>query len=267
MRDRIYIGDLEQHKYAKLNYKNKKTINIENNLHIITKNCHEPIISQELFYKVQEMLDKKSNEYNFTQNGITHLFRGLAFCGKCHAPVTYTKNHGKYFRGICSTYKKLGKDYCNNVNIREDYLIDTVLNDLKKTINAYIKQDDLKISKNINNDNSKQIFSINSKIKNNENYLLNLYKDKVDGKITDDMFKTLSERISKENISLEDNLKILTSTKTSETDDKEIKKLIKQALAFDKIDRNLLLKLIDKIEIDDKNNIKIFYNFKNPCSL
>ena len=38
---------------------------------------------------------------------------------------------------------------------------------------------------------------------------------------------------------------------------------IKELLEFneDNIDRNLLLKLIDKIEIDD-NNIEIYYKFK-----
>lgn len=68
LRDVIYIGTLEQHKYAKLNYKSKKTINVDKHLHIITKNCHEPIISLELYQKVQEILDKKSNEYNYTEN-------------------------------------------------------------------------------------------------------------------------------------------------------------------------------------------------------
>lgn len=67
LRDVIYIGTLEQHKYSKLNYKSKKTINVDKNLHIISENCHEPIISLELYQKVQEMLDKKSNEYNYTE--------------------------------------------------------------------------------------------------------------------------------------------------------------------------------------------------------
>ena len=31
LRDQIYIGDLVQHKYAKLNYKSKKTVNIDKN--------------------------------------------------------------------------------------------------------------------------------------------------------------------------------------------------------------------------------------------
>lgn len=194
------------------------------------------------------------------------MFRGLAFCGKCHAPITYTKNHGKHFIGICSTYKKLGKSYCNNVNLKENYLIETVFNNLRTTIKEFVKQDSLKVNKPINSDYSKQIAAITSKLKENENYLVNLYKDKVNGNITDELFKTLSDEISKEKSMLEDNFKILKESNSNPTDEKEIRKIIKELLELNpsNIDRNLLLKLINKIEIDNKNQIKIFYNFKNP---
>lgn len=194
------------------------------------------------------------------------MFRGLAFCGKCHTPITYTKNHGKHFNGICSTYKKLGKLYCNNVNLKEDYLIETVLHNLRNIITEYVKQDSLKVTKTINSSYSKQIAAINSKLKENENYLVNLYKDKVNGNITDEIFRTLSNEILKEKSMLEDNFKILKEFNSQPTNENEIRKIIKEQLKLNPntIDRNLLLKLINKIEIDNKNQIKIFYNFKNP---
>ena len=212
------------------------------------------------------MLDKKSNDFNYVQDGSTHLFRGLAFCGKCHAPVTYTKNHGKYFRGICSIYKKLGKNYCNNVNLREDELIQTVMDNLRSMIQEFVTQDDLKIKQTINNDNAKQITQIQSKLKENDNYLVNLYKDKVDGKITEEVFLTLSENISKDKIRLENNLKLLNDSKPPETNEKEVRQTMEQLLELqeDNINRNLLLKLIDKIEINNKNEVKIFYKFREP---
>lgn len=266
LRDRIYIGDLVQHKYAKLNYKTKKTINIDKDSYIITENCHEPIITKELYDNVQIMLDKKSNEYNYVGRGTPHLLRGLVFCSYCSAPVTYTKNHGKHFRGICSTYKKHGKSYCNNVNIREDYLIQTVINDLRNTIKSYVKNENLETTSIIKEDNSKQIDSINSKIKENEKYLANLYKDKVNGLITEEMFTSLSLEYSNEKARLTKILNTLLENENKKVDEKEIKESINKLLELpeDNIDKNLLLKLIDKIEIDNKNKIKIFYNFKNP---
>lgn len=269
LRDQIYIGDLVQHKYAKLNYKSKKTVNIDKNSYIISENCHEPIITKKLFYNVQDMLDKKSNEYNYVGSGTPHLLRGLVFCSKCGSRITYTKNHGKHFRGICSTYKKYGKSYCNNVNIREDYLIHTVLNDLRNNIESYAEVESLRIPPLFLEDNTKQINAINSKIKENENYLVNLYKDKVNGLISEEIFSTLFQEYSKEKESLIKVLNTLTKNKKQKTDNKEIKKLVNQLLKLpeNNINKNLLLKLIDKIEIDNKNQIKIFYNFKNPHKL
>ncbi len=270
LRDQIYIGDLVQHKYAKLNYKNKKTINLNKEAYIIAENCHEPIVSKELFYSVQEMLDMKSNEYNYIKGSIPHLLRGLVFCGKCHTPVTYTKNHGKNFFAICSTYKKFGKSYCNNVYLREDYLIDTVLSCLKETIKKYVNQNDLNIPHFPQKDNSKQIIFIYRKLKESEKYLISIYKDKVDEKISDDLFQTISSNIAKEKKQLENKLATLNAPSNSKpNDEKEIRKFIHQALTLEnkKNYRNLLLKLINKIEIDNKNELKIYYNFKNPCEL
>lgn len=105
LKDRIYIGDLVQHKYASVNYKIKKVVKIEKDKNIIIENHHEPIIAKEEFWKVQEMLEQKSNECN-RYNREPHILTGIAFCKQCGARITYTKNHGKEFKIICSNYKK-----------------------------------------------------------------------------------------------------------------------------------------------------------------
>jgi len=269
LRDRIYTGDLVQHKYSKLNYKTNKTINIDKNSYIITENCHEPIIPKEIYDNVQIMLDKKSNEYNYANKGSPHLLRGLVFCSCCGAPITYTKNHGKHFIGICSTYKKHGKSYCNNVNIREDYLIQTIFNALRNIIRLYVKKETLETANMIVKDNSKQIASLSSKINENEKYLMSLYKDKVNGLITEEMFMSLSLEYSNEKLRLTRILNTLLESENEKVHEEEIKELINKLLELpkDNINRNLIIKLINKIEINNKNQIKIFYNFKNPSEL
>ena len=44
--------------------------------------------------------------------------------------------------------------------------------------------------------------------------------------------------------------------------EKELIKYIKVIVRFEKIDRNIILNLIDNIEIIDKENIKIYYKFR-----
>lgn len=266
LRDRIYTGDLVQHKYSKLNYKSKKTIDVDIRNHIISENTHEAIVSKELYESVQLMLNKQSNEWNYTESGTSHLLRGLVRCGNCGASLVYSRNHGKYFWGMCASYKRFGKTYCSSAHLREDYLIDTVISNLKDTVTKYVRADNLTVQKNVQVDNSKIIAITNSKIKENNNYLKNLYKDKVSGVISEEMFLMLSKEYEEQKKKLEEQLKILTESSFSKKDDKELANLIQQVFNFDKdkIDRSLLLKLINRIEVNNKNEITVFYNFKQP---
>lgn len=137
LRDRTYIGDLVQHKTKKINYKIKKTVKLDEKQHIIIENNHEPIVDRNTFFTVQVMLDKQANEWNYSRNK-PHLLKGLVFCS-CGARITYNKNHGKYFRCVCSSYKKSGAKFCSNIQyLREDELIAGVLESLKNNINQYL---------------------------------------------------------------------------------------------------------------------------------
>lgn len=56
LRDIVYIGDMENHKYEVKNYKTKKRTRVPKEEHIIVRNTHEPIISRSDFEHVQELI-------------------------------------------------------------------------------------------------------------------------------------------------------------------------------------------------------------------
>lgn len=273
LRDRTYIGDLVQHKYYTISYKIKKSRKLDESQYIITENNHESIIDKDTFYIVQEMLDKQANEWNYTDRA-PHLLKGLVFCSECGSRVTYNKNHGKYFRLVCSRYKKQGKDFCSNINMREDYLIENVINSLNKNIKLYLKEDNIIVNKaqkkddNRNNEKSRYI----NKINEIEKYIKNLYQDKVDGLIDNDTFSNLLKNYRDEKKNYEEKLSKIKSqienNTNNETTKKDIKELKKYALSFlnfdnkEQIDRNILIRLIDKIEVGKDKKISIFYKFK-----
>ena len=270
LRDRIYVGDLVQHKQTKVNYKIKKTVKVNPSQYIIVPNNHEPIIDKDTFTVVQEMLDKQSNEWSYTNSESNHLLRGIVYCS-CGGKVTYNKNHGKFSRCVCSSYKKAGSRFCNNIQyLKEDDLMAMVLENLRKNVKKYLDYKKLnykvKQPKIIQNNTSaikEQINLINQKIRD-------MYQDKLNNIITAELYVQMSEEFEKKKEELNKRLQNIEKEKikkSKEANNDSIEKYIKKVLEFnqnEEISRDIILKLINKIVIENKKIKSISYNFSIP---
>ena len=251
LKDRIYIGDLVQHKYASINYKIKKVVKLEKDKYIIIENNHEPIISKEQFLKVDQMLQQKANECKRTSK--IHILTGIAFCQKCGSRITYTKNHGEKFKIICSNYKTNGKRACNNIYIEEQKVINLVKQKILKEIqNQNVSK--IKIEKNIKNlEKIKELEKIQTR---NLKAIKQVYDDIQQGNIDRKSAKQIIGQYILENEKME---KIIKELK-EETKDKSIN--VFQTIANADLNqlRSLFFYLIEKIEIS-KQEIVVYYKF------
>lgn len=191
-----------------------------------------------------------------------HLLRGLVYCKKCKAKITYNKNHGKYFRCVCSTYKKQGSKFCTNIHLREDVLIERVISNLKDEINKLLKYEELEYITDLKTDNKKIEF-LEVKVKEKDNLIKALYEDKVKKVITEDLFIKLYKQYEEEKNALKEQIKNEMRNNTNTIKIEALIENIKELTEFKdgNIDRSILLKLIDRIEIEDRN-IEIYYKFK-----
>lgn len=267
LRDRSYVGDLVQHKTTKVNYKVNKQVKVNKSNQIIIENCFPAIIDRNTFNTVQEMLDKQTNEWTF-KNATPHLLRGLAFCS-CGSRITYVKNSKKIFKCICSSYKRYGKKFCSNVHLTENELIEKVINNLQLLLKNYLTLDKIQIKQEQFSKFHNVNLALTKKVQEIDKILNNLYKDKVDSLISTDMFATLSRNYEQERNNLLQQISIKEKLETSKYnikyDNSLINKNINDILKFDNLafNRSLLLKLIDKIIINDKE-IHITYKFAFP---
>ncbi len=266
LRNPIYVGDLVQLQYNKVNYKIKKVTAVPKDEQVIVSNTHEAIIDKNTFDTVQEMLNKQTNEWNYS-NRKRHLLTGLVFC-KCGSRITYNKNHGKVFRCICSSYKKYGNKFCASVHLKESELIDMVSISLKKNIKEYLNFRNLKYPTLPIKNNTKQELAKLSKKKEEINKAIsNLYEDKMEGNISIETFKVLITKYEKQQKQLNSEISLLSKEKENvqELDSKQLEETMKNLLKFDTINeenKSLVFKLIDKIIIDD-DKINIKYKFNN----
>lgn len=142
LKNEMYIGNMVQHRYKRISYKNKTKVALPEEQWIRKSGTHEPIIDKNTWTAVQEQMKHRTSEINFTASGI---LSGKVYCGICGKPMCRcfpTARSGKDCDRsgifICSTYKKYGNSYCvsNKVAFTElsDLLQDSVKSELRKIL-------------------------------------------------------------------------------------------------------------------------------------
>jgi len=135
--NQVYIGNLEQGKKEKINYKVNKMRDKPQSEWICVPNTHEPIITTKNFNNVQRLL--KYDGRASADTGVAHMFTGLLFCADCKSPM---KRRVNKYKGVENTYyicatknKSLG---CSRHSIEEDKLSGIVLKTIQKFVSAFI---------------------------------------------------------------------------------------------------------------------------------
>lgn len=93
LNNRVYIGDLISLKTETTNYKTKKRIKVSPEQQIVTKNCHEAIVSEAEFLRVKEIVSQHRCPSKTTRE---NLFRGLLYCSECGHPLSIAHRKLKY---------------------------------------------------------------------------------------------------------------------------------------------------------------------------
>lgn len=273
----IYIGNMIQRKYDKVNYKSKKKIRLKEEDWIIVENCVPPIISKEDFDTVQKM--KKNNDTK-TAKGYNYLLKGLVVCGDCGSAMSVRRRTNKrklkenqlevYY--CCSNNIRFRNGVCSLHYFKEQKLNDIVINYLKDIFSKYANKSELeKIGKQIEksicetqNLNDK-IIKYNKKINSVKEALKNLYVDKISNIISEDEFLELKEQLEEDRNNYTNKInEINKMIKRNIKDSKEssiIQKRIKEFLELEKINKQILTDLVEKIEIMKDKQVKIYVKF------
>lgn len=268
--NKVYTGDLIQHKGEMVSYKVKKYRLLSKEEYLIKENAHEPIIDKQTFELAQDILKRKAHNIHKKEN-TEHLLAGLLYCPICHNKYTYQVQSG--LKGdmvaICSMYNRYGKDYCTRRAIRESNLDKFVVEDLRKNLQEKIDKEKLinSIDKSkINNDKKmlqKKIADNNKRVEEIMKIIKTAYEDRVNGLLDTEEFVTFTESYKKEKQELIENTERLKIKLENYENNRENKLMeyIKDVVSFKDINRNIILNLIDSIEIMDKDNIRINYKF------
>ncbi|PUZ18953.1 recombinase family protein [Staphylococcus chromogenes] len=273
----FYIGQIQFAKYKDWNEKRRKGINDKP---VIAQGKHSPIISQDLWDKVQ-MRKKRIKEKPQVHGKGTNLLTGIIRCPQCGAAMAAsnttntlkdgTKKRIRYYS--CSNFRNKGSKVCSANSVRADviekYVMDQILEIVKS--DKVIKQVVERVNKEnrvdvaaLNHDiayKQQQFDEINTKLKN----LVQTIED------NPDLTSALKPTIHQYETQLNDITNQMNQLKQQQNQDKpnydtnQIATLLKQIFQnIETLDKSqlkaLYLSVIDRIDIrKDTHHKKQFY--------
>ena len=273
-----YTGNLTQNRSRKVNYKVDKQYNIPKEEWIIIEKTHEPIVSEEEFNTVQNLLSKRNyiSTYRGTQK--VSVLSGLILCGDCKKPMTFSvvseRNTNRYV--VCSTRKRYDKlNICSPKSIREDYLYNTVIEKIRETAQKHIDKKSVLKNTDVKNQYteyaetlSKEKSEIANQLEEIKTIIANLYKDKVKDIISEQDFINISKEFNTQRDRLTERLNQIEGEETQTEENKSnmtyIEKCLDEFLQFENIDRITLVTLVSKIEVYQDKKVVVTFNFFEP---
>lgn len=289
LKNPIYCGDLVQRKETTVSYKNKKRINRPEKEWVVIKNTHEPIVSSELWNKVQAIM-KSSSTGRITKQGVTLPLSGLLYCADCGSKMQFSRTRKSLKqtkdsycvteRYVCGAYNRIGQGCCTSHNIPRKVIEEIVLSDIRskaklvladeeKVRQEYLLMKDRKLHKNKQKQES--LLKVDRKRLTELDKLLQaIYEDKVLGRIVEDICFNLMEKYQAEKTTLQERI-----AKSEEENNKRMQdgadvdefiKRIKKYMDIKRLTREICVELIECVTIDEyvkgserPRNIHIYY--------
>lgn len=272
--NKMYLGDMIQHKEEMISCKVHKKRLIPEEEQDIKKNTHEALVSLEDYNIIHKRKKKhKNREYCEEKVKETRLFDGLIFCKECgnKLTITYRKNKD-YWTVNCNRYSKNPKlKECTPHFFPYNYLEEQLISNINKVLSDFMK------SLDIERLNNKLISNADKRNDRKRETLKNLERERQ--KLADTMTELFMQKSSNEittetyntiNKNLEDKIKeINKQIKENSVEDKSLSlnkipnytDRIKKLLDLKEPKRELLYKLIERIEIDSERKIYIIFKY------
>jgi DNA invertase Pin-like site-specific DNA recombinase len=272
LQNQLYVGDLVQNRRTKVNYKLKKTVWNAKEDWIVVENTHEPLVSKEDFAYINKILPKNSQR---PEKKIFRLLDGLLYCHECKHKIGICaprKSDGRTYL-VCNYYRMHSKyGVCTSHGFNYDYLEEGILNIIKMIAGEYLNPTELKNSAgNVKISDPRatlasELITLEKDLSVITNNLDKMYLDKLEAKITDEMYERIRSRLNDEIAGKKkriEDIRIAIGKRTKTVDIKsECDKTLNKFLKMETPTREMMLELIEKIEVHKDKQIDIHFNFR-----
>ena len=218
----IYLGHMPQLRWTSLSYKNHKRFRTDESEWTVVYNTHEPIISQELWDRVQE--HKKSvAQGRKTKVGYTHPLSGFLICADCGNKMklctSISRNGNRLYHFDCGYHVRYGKVYCFSHYISAKILEEIVLDDIRemakrivldeKVIREEFMRHNAELADNAVKSAKKELQAKRKRTEELSRLMQVAYEDRVKGKMPEDICISFIQKYSEEQKRLENEIEKL----------------------------------------------------------
>ena len=257
LNNQTYLGKMVQHKDIKISYKDKKKRRLPKEQWIVVDNTHEPIIDQETFDRVQaiQKIKRKSVNTEYSDN----IFAGILFCADCKHAMNraYAKENKKGSIGyICKIYKTM------------------VLSSIKNEARKILTEDDISDLDKVQKIDSreqfykKQIQIVDAELEKYQKFKKRAFTGYMEEMITPQEYRSYvaeyEEEMSKLERQKEEILTKLADENSLQNQHDEWVEAFKDYINIEKLTRDVVIELIEKIEVHEDGGLDIYYRFRNP---
>ena len=245
------------------------------------KDTHEPIVTMEEFERAGI---RRSRNPRITTRGEGNFFSGKLVCGCCSGAVVYnsSKDGHRYYR----CHNRMNLKNCKGVSVSEELLKREILHELKTIFDTWINEDDINaISDNVRVKTNPELQNLEDELYSKQASLekiietkSQLYSDVVEGIVSKDDYREMSEHFShkqkalkKEIESLEHTLELeKTTAQLRQKREKKLKALVRQTadkyLKCEELTVEMLQTFVDYVEVKNgekrgSKELKIHWNF------
>lgn len=261
----VYLGKLTFGKTKTKGFFDKRRVPAEESDWIVVEHTHEPLVSQELWDTVHQMMKARRRE-----NGSGHVqpFAGLVKCAGCGSSLnaSYDKKKGKYTGFSCWVYKNYGKQRCTSHAIGWQTLNRLVLEDIRRNAQVaklaaaryvgVLLRAKLEKEKGETVRAERELKKAEKRIGELDKILAKLYEDQALGKISEARYQAMAPGYEAEQASLQERVSRLREqlAHAQEVQDnvEQFVPLIQKYTDIQELTPHILNELIEKIVVHEK---------------
>ncbi len=252
----MYTGVMIQGRRRKVSYKSKVIIDTPESEWYRVEGTHEAVIDRATFEAVQRGLKLRSRTDG---TGEAHLLSGLVKCADCGSTMSKCSN-GKRAYLRCKLYADSSKEkLCTRHSIRLDQLIDLISDRIRYYVQTYYQLDpkELQPQKDTRREGLEQEQkNLSAQLEKRSQALKTLYLDRVTGVLSEGQFVELNQSFLQEKSRLERRLSVIEEELAERDrfeDQDDLMERARELLKLETVPRELVVGLVEKIEICEKN--------------